>query len=117
MVEIYFHLDFRNQAVSTKICLLLTLRYLATGSFPRTAGDFCGVSPPTACRVVKKVTAAIAMLSPNIIKFPDDIRSLKEDFYQIARFPRVIAAIDCTHVAIKSPGKKYFLIINMYFHT
>lgn len=94
----------RNQAVSTKTCLLLTLRYLATGSYLRSAADFCGVSPPTASRVVKKVTAAIAQLRPVIIKFPDDLSTLQDGFYAIARFPRVIGALDCTHITIKSPG-------------
>ncbi|KAF9800223.1 hypothetical protein SFRURICE_004436 [Spodoptera frugiperda] len=93
----------RNHAVSTEISLLLTLRYLATGSYLRSAADFCGVSPPTASRIVKKVTEAIAQLRPDTIKFPDNISTLQKGFYQIARFPRVIA-LDCTHVTIQSPG-------------
>ncbi|VVD03123.1 unnamed protein product, partial [Leptidea sinapis] len=55
------------------------------------------VFKPTASRVVKKVTEAIAQLRPRIIKFPDDLSTLQNDFYEIARFPRVIGAIDCTH--------------------
>ncbi|KAF9794196.1 hypothetical protein SFRURICE_009573 [Spodoptera frugiperda] len=93
----------RNHAVSTEISLLLTLRYLATGSYLRSAADFCGVSPPTASRIVKKVTEAIAQLRPVTIKFPDNISTLQNGFYQIARFPRVIGALDCTHVTIQSP--------------
>lgn len=87
--------------------MLLTLRYLATGSYLRSAADFCGVSPSTASRIIKKVTVAIAQLRPDVIKFPDDINTLQSGFYQIARFPRVIGAIDCTHVTIKSPGMLY----------
>ncbi|KAF9410465.1 hypothetical protein HW555_010467 [Spodoptera exigua] len=78
----------RNQAVPTKTSLLLTLRYLATGSYLRSAADFCGVSPPTASRIVKKVTEAIAQLRTVIIKFPDNLSTLQDGFYEIASFPR-----------------------------
>lgn len=107
------NLYFRNQAVPTKTSLLLTLRYLATGSYLRSAADFCGVSPPTASRIVKKVTEAIAQLRTMIIKFPDNLSTLQDGFYEIARFPRVIGALDFTHVAIKSPGMFYFFNVVM----
>lgn len=106
------NLYFRNQAVPTKTSLLLTLRYLATGSYLRSAADFCGVSPPTASRIVKKVTEAIAQLRTMIIKFPDNLSTLQDGFYEIASFPRVIGALDCTHVAIKSPGMFYSLMLS-----
>ena len=41
------------------------------------------------------------------INLPADqntLASLKTKFYEIARFPGVIGAIDCTHIAIQSPG-------------
>ncbi|XP_022831024.1 putative nuclease HARBI1, partial [Spodoptera litura] len=152
------YLDFKNHAVSTEISQLLTLRYLATRSYLRSAADFYGVSPPTPSRIVKKVTESIAQLRPAMIKFPDDISrivteaylaeeeavaevkrfasvdakvnggrgggeicweninkfminrvtpgspTLQDGFYQIERFPRVIGALDCIHVTIKSPG-------------
>ncbi|KAF9420835.1 hypothetical protein HW555_003021 [Spodoptera exigua] len=101
----------RNQAVPTKTSLLLTLRYLATGSYLRSAADFCGVSPPTASRIVKKVTEAIAQLRTVIIKFPDNLSTLQDGFYEIASFPRVIGALDCTHVAIKSPEENSCFIL------
>ncbi|CAH0731376.1 unnamed protein product, partial [Brenthis ino] len=34
----------------------------------------------------------------------EEIRKTQEEFYKIARFPRVISAIDCTHIKIQSPG-------------
>lgn len=95
---------FRNRAMPSELRLLLTLRYLATGSFLSSAADFSGVSPPTASRVVKKVTEAIAKLCRDVIRFPNDLGMLQEKFYMLSRFPRVIAVIDCTHINIKSPG-------------
>lgn len=90
--------------------LLLTLRFYATGDHQITMGDFCGVSRPTAHRVIHKVTRAIGGLSSTYIRFPQtstEIRSTQVDFYNIARFPKVIGALDCTHVKIISPGGDY----------
>ncbi|CAH0730588.1 unnamed protein product, partial [Brenthis ino] len=97
----------RNNSLAPINQLLLTLRYYATGCHQLTMGDFSGVSLPTANRVIHRVTAAIASLSRDYIKFPQtdaDIRKTQLDFYNIARFPKVIGALDCTHIKIISPG-------------
>lgn len=93
--------------------LLLTLRYYATGSFLTVIGDFTGVSKASASRIVKQVSYAIAQLRRDFIKFPNDLREVQQQFYDIARFPRLIGAIDCTHVPIKSPGI-YIVIFCLY---
>lgn len=70
-------------------------------------GDFLGIHKSTASRIVKQVSHHIAMLCPQFIDFPrteQNIKTVKQDFYNIAKFPMVIGAIDCTHVKIKSPG-------------
>lgn len=87
--------------------VLLTLRYYATGSMLIVCGDFMGIHKSTASRIVKLVSHTIALLRPQFIKFPNnenDIKKTKQDFYNIAKFPMVIGALDCTHVKIKSPG-------------
>lgn len=87
--------------------LLLTLRFYATGNFLITAGDFIGVSKSTASLIVKNVSVAIARLRPKFIKMPEtegEINTIQRQFYELAKFPRVICAIDCTHVKIQSPG-------------
>ncbi|RVE50827.1 hypothetical protein evm_004576 [Chilo suppressalis] len=94
----------RNYAVKPMDRLLLTLRYYVTGSFLGVVGDFTGVSKASACRIVKLISHAIAQLRSQYIKFPTNKDQLQEDFYEIARFLRVVAAIDCTHIPIKSPG-------------
>lgn len=85
---------------------LLALRFYASGSFLITVGDFCGLSISSASRAVKEVSEAIASLAPEFIKFEDanDMHQTFNEFYQIAKFPKVIGAIDCTHVRIQSPG-------------
>ncbi|XP_028156430.1 putative nuclease HARBI1 isoform X1 [Ostrinia furnacalis] len=97
----------KNNSLSPVNQLLLTLRYYATGCHQLTMGDFSGVSRPTANRVIHRVTAAIASLSRDYIKFPQtdtDIRKTQIEFYNIAKFPKVIGALDCTHIKIISPG-------------
>ncbi|XP_036143092.1 putative nuclease HARBI1 [Monomorium pharaonis] len=87
--------------------LLLTLRVYATGSFLISAGDFSGVSTTSAHYIVHRVSEAIARLRPLYIHFPnteEEIRKEQRQFYNIARFPRVIGCIDCTHIRVQSFG-------------
>ncbi|XP_045507136.1 putative nuclease HARBI1 [Colias croceus] len=101
------HKTERNQCVPPMLQLLLTLRFYATGSFYITVGDFGGIHSSTLCCIIKRVTEAIASLTPTLLKLPrcnEEIRKCQEEFYKIARFPRVISAIDGTHVRIQSPG-------------
>lgn len=90
--------------------MFLTLRFLATGCFLQITGDFCGVDKSTASRIVHKVTRAIASLKRNFIKMPNDQEELivtRQGFYDVARFPKCIGAIDCTHIKLQSPGGPY----------
>lgn len=87
--------------------VLVTLRYFATGNFLQTVGDFVGIEKGTASRIIWKVTRAIAGLYHQYIRMPEtqpEFRSNSQKFYSVARFPKCIGAIDCTHVKIISPG-------------
>lgn len=99
------------------------LRFVATGTFLLAMGDFIGIGESAMSKVVLKVATAIAKLLPKYVHFPQSLaerRETFEDFYQIAGFPRVMGAIDGTHVKIQSPGghdaelfrnrKRYFSI-------
>lgn len=68
-----------------------------------------GVHKTTAGRIIKRVTQAIVTLRPRYIKFPDnqeEKRRVQSDFMTLANFPRVIGAIDCTHIKVQSPGEQ-----------
>lgn len=60
----------------------------------------------TVSRIVKRVTRHIAALKPNYIRMPDEetLVNTKQRFFAIRGFPRVLGAIDCTHIRIQSPG-------------
>ncbi|KAL0861600.1 hypothetical protein ABMA27_009099 [Loxostege sticticalis] len=110
LIKIENNLEFiseRNQSISPMNQLLATLRFYATNNSQLTIGDYSGLSTPTAQRIIHRVSAAIASLHREYIKFPStqqEIRRNQNEFYQIARFPRVIGAMDCIHVRISSPG-------------
>lgn len=85
----------------------MTLRYYATGSQQITVGDYIGTSKSTSHRIIHRVTAAIASLSEQYIKFPNTEQKISEAkirFYNIARFPKAVGALDCTHIRLRSPG-------------
>ena len=101
---------YRNHALSAESMFLLTLRFFASGGMLIAAGDFCGVHKSTASKVIKKVSIAICALRNEYIRLPAtaaEISKNQAEFYRVARFPKVVAALDCTHIRIQSPGKIY----------
>lgn len=69
-----------------------------------------GMHQTTVSRIVKKVSYALASLSPHYIRMPNqqEILTVQQEFYRIARFPKVIGCIDGTHIKIQSPGMLIF---------
>ncbi|CAH1380802.1 unnamed protein product, partial [Tenebrio molitor] len=66
------------------------------------------------------VTQAIADLRLQYIKFPVTEQEQSAVKQIIARFSRVVGALDCTHVKIKSPGgaqAEIFRNRNFFFHS
>ncbi len=96
----------RGRPIAVDIQLLLTLRFYATGTFQLACGDLCQISQPSASRIIKRVSEAIACLKNNYINFPtaNILQQNKLDFWRIGGLPNVIAAIDCNHIKIPSPG-------------
>lgn len=83
--------------------LLIVLQFYALG----TVGDFSGVCKATVSVIIQRVSFAIASLRKDFIKMPqsdEELSTASYAFYDIAKFPRSIGAIDCTHVKIQSPG-------------
>jgi len=87
--------------------LLVALRFYATGSFQLVVGDTFAVSKSTVCQTVHRVTEAIASLRDQYVKIPatvDEQRKTMQSFFNRSKMPGIIGAIDCTHIAIQSPG-------------
>lgn len=96
----------RGKPIPADIQLLLTLRFYATGTFQLACADLTYISQPSASRIIKRVSEAIARLKNNYISFPEGelLNDTKRDFWRIGQFPGVVGAIDCTHIKIVSPG-------------
>lgn len=96
----------RNMSISSMNQLLITLRYYATGAYQQILGDSMNIHKSTVCRIVHRVTRVVARMKNQYINMPNgvEINQVALDFYGIRGFPRVIGAIDCTHIKIASPG-------------
>ncbi|XP_060576823.1 putative nuclease HARBI1, partial [Ruditapes philippinarum] len=98
----------RNQALTPRQQILITLRFLATGNFMQVIGDTFGMDIASVSRVITKVTDILFGLKDQVIKFPmtdTDRRKVMNGFYAIRGFPSVIGCIDGTHVKLISPGQ------------
>ncbi|KAJ8710260.1 hypothetical protein PYW07_009626 [Mythimna separata] len=97
----------RNNAITPVDQILLALQFYASGSFLRCVGDSKGVHKSTVCRAIHTVSKELAKLRPHFIFMPrneNERKATVNSFYNISRFPKVVGAIDCTHVYIQSPG-------------
>uniref|UniRef100_A0A673IY39 Putative nuclease HARBI1 n=1 Tax=Sinocyclocheilus rhinocerous TaxID=307959 RepID=A0A673IY39_9TELE len=108
-------LSLRGRPLPSSLQVLLTLRFLASGTFHRETGDLCGASEATVCRIVHKVCRAICELRSLYIKFPDaaDQANYKVQFYEYGHFPGVIGCIDECHVPIKCPSTPDWFSVNV----
>ena len=86
--------------------MLIVLRFYATGTFQRVIGDLFGVSAFAACTAIHKVSKAIAKQRAQFLSFPEKLADTKRKFYDVAHFPGVIGAIDCTHIRIICRNKE-----------
>ncbi|RMX52253.1 hypothetical protein pdam_00007931 [Pocillopora damicornis] len=86
--------------------VLIALRFYATGTFQRVIGNLFGVSVFAACRVIHKVSRAIAKQKRQFLSIPGNLADVKRKFYDVGHFPGVIRAINCTHVRVICPNKE-----------
>lgn len=61
-----------NNAFTTEQRVCLALRFYASGTFQQQVGDGEGASQSTMCRVVEKVSTALASHADTLINFPVD---------------------------------------------
>lgn len=81
--------------------LLISLRFYVLGTMLISVGDFSGVCKATVSAIIQRVSFALASLRKHFIKMPqsdEELSVASYAFYDIAKFPRTIGAVDCTHV-------------------
>ncbi|KAJ8677029.1 hypothetical protein QAD02_012816 [Eretmocerus hayati] len=98
----------RGLPVPPPIQVVISLRYYATGHFQREVGDLHGFSQSTVCRVIHRVSIALAELLHEFVHFPrtrlEQLFNIQE-FYNRGGVPGVAGVIDGVHIEIISPGK------------
>lgn len=96
----------RGKPVPPLIELLITIRFMTTGTFQSMIDDIHGVSQPTISRLIVKVSTLLAELRHIFIKYPSpaETRRITKAFYNENKFPNVCGCLGATHVGIKNPG-------------
>ena len=100
------HATGRNHALPPSLQVFIALRFLGHGSLTDDSGaEPHGVSISTACRAVRRVARALCRIQWQFIKFPttpEEVQHNQRGFMQVGQhgFPRVVGAIDCTHVRL-----------------
>jgi hypothetical protein len=97
----------RNKSINARLQLLITLRFYATGAFQQLISDYIHINQSNVSRIIKRVTLQLGGLSSQYIKMPttnEEMSKTMFGFYAICQFPRVLGAVDCSHVKIQSPG-------------
>ncbi|GFS54985.1 putative nuclease HARBI1 [Trichonephila clavipes] len=92
-----------NNALNPLEQVLIALRFYAVACMQLAIADLFDVSQPTVCRVVHRVSEAIASLLPDFIHLPvntEECKTVSRKFFSIAAFPKVIGALDGTFVRI-----------------
>ncbi|GFY63127.1 nuclease HARBI1 [Trichonephila inaurata madagascariensis] len=87
--------------------VLIALRFYAVACMQLAIAYLFDVIQPTVCRVVHRVSEAIASLLPDFIHLPvnrEECKTVSRKSFNIAGFPKVIGALDGTFVRIVSPG-------------
>ncbi|KAJ8914311.1 hypothetical protein NQ315_011298, partial [Exocentrus adspersus] len=114
-----------NNSVSPVNQLLTGLLFYASSAHQINIGDIMRMDQGTVSRIISKVSQSIASLRNRFIKMPStpqEIITCQNNFYRIARFPRVIGCVDGTHIKIRSPGgddgeifrnRKHYFSINV----
>ncbi|KAK9693083.1 DDE superfamily endonuclease [Popillia japonica] len=97
---------YRNNSVVPMDQLLTSLRFYASAGHLASVADFMGIHLSTASRIIQRVSQVLANLSQEHIHMPaeNDIATVQNEFYNMARFVRVIGCVDGTHIRINSPG-------------
>lgn len=110
MYSAYFR--FLNSCNSFQI--LVFLHFVGTNSFYHVVRDSQGPSPQTVGRIVRRVASALFDLKNEIICWPDNPESLRQQFYQFGHFPSVAGCLDGSHVLVRPPKNDEASFLNRH---
>lgn len=97
------HDTARSYSLSPDLQFLCALRFFSCGTFQGVNADIFNVHRTTVGRCIKRVLNGILEHRHDYIRFPDDLTSVKQQFYSYGSMPGVVGCIDGTHVPIRRP--------------
>ena len=109
------HPTTRSHAIPVETQVLAALSFFGTGSYQWVVGRTCGLSQSSVSLAIDGVARSLMKVAPTYIKFPLDqptLREIKLGFHSIAGFRNVVGAIDCSHIAVKTPSVHEEVFVN-----
>ena len=93
----------RSHAIDPRLQVFVALRFYATGDFYSSVSAHHGISDSSVCRIVNRVTDVLVGMKEEYVKWPttpEEVTDSQLGFFQLCGFPRVVGALDCTHVPL-----------------
>ncbi|XP_071574558.1 putative nuclease HARBI1 isoform X2 [Temnothorax nylanderi] len=105
---------FGTPMISPRTQFLLALWRLSTPDSFRSICERFNVGRSTALYITRRVVKALVDLAPVIIKWPtgERVHEVWEGFRNTSSFPKIIGAIDGSHITIPAPKKNPHCYIN-----
>ena len=101
--------------LTTKECLVITLRFLATGASQRSLSFSFRMGTATVHRLLQETCHALwEVLSSSYLRYPscgEDWHAISSEFRRLWNFPNCIGAIDGKHIMMRCPpnsGSTFF---------
>lgn len=87
---------------------------MATSDIEGAAASVEGMYPTTAEKYMTEVLTALLNLRHQHLHMPTNVQKIEETkmkFSEIAKFPNVIGAVDCTHLRLESTSTSDILLL------
>ena len=101
--------------------VLISLKTLASGSYQNCSKDFMHVSQPTVSRVFSSFVNSIVSKASQFIHMPRNEMEIAKnisDFQLITGMPKVVGAVDGSHISMIAPAYDEYAYVNRkQFHS
>lgn len=99
------HQTTKNHALTPKQQLLCTLHFLGTNAQFHAIGTMHGIHKSSICRSIHIVIKAINVFFCRVVKWPENLHNIEQQFFDIAGFPYCAGIIDGTLINFHPSNK------------
>ena len=104
----------RNQPLTPRQQILVFLHFLGTNSVYHDIRDCHGISTDTVFRCVHKVAELVFFLRHEVLRWPENVQNVAQQFFEIGGMPSVCGCVDGTHVLVKPPQEEENSFVNRH---